>query len=381
MGGNRFMAAWVEAENPGSISSTATGPLNVRFYNVDGNWESEPQLLQEDARGVQSLATGPIDFGPCVFKADDLPEVRGPETGTSHAFRSFIAVYGGSGASTNLKIYKIDWCGGVPEPSIVQEVNSAKLGALTGRRVCGPALCTQEMLVVYERMGLRGRLMNESGLWMGSEFMIDEDVGERRYIDITSNPVSQQFFVGYNVIGGGFKECSVRQAAVANSGTATSVRTLHQACDSGHGGHRSASSTDDNLIRNPTGQYLWYHQSDVDGNNVYLMDNAGGVIRRLDLGQGLLQLPIPVALANVHKVAGPSYAVNVQIVGAPNVPQYVFLTLAADGSILSTQQRAAGEPLAVEALADKIVTATGENCLFDGLAGRCPSWFISVYDR
>jgi hypothetical protein len=186
------------------------------------------------------------------------------------------------------------------------------------------------------------------------------------------------------------QQCTVRQAAVTYSGSllgpvpaenpvVTFVRIVNPVCDGGHGGHRSASSTDDNLIRNPTGQYLWYHQSEIDGNNVYLMDNAGGLIRRLDIGQGLLQLPIPVAVANVHEAAGPSYAISVQYVGAPNLHD-TFLTLTADYSIVSTQRRAAGEALAAETLANRIVTATGEQCFFQGLRGLGPSWFISVYD-
>jgi len=155
-------------------------------------------------------------------------------------------------------------------------------------------------------------------------------------IDITWNPVSRLFFVGYNLIGGGFEACEIRQAALTSTGSVTFVRTMNPQCDGGGGGHRSASSTDDNLDRNPTGQYLWYFQESSGSNKVHSMDNAGNVVASLDLGEGpILALPLPVSLANVHEVAGPSYAVSIIRVGTAFLHPFTFLTLAADGSIMS----------------------------------------------
>jgi hypothetical protein len=85
-----------------------------------------------------------------------------------------------------------------------------------------------------------------------------------------------------------------------------------------------------------------------------------------------------VALANVHELSGPSYAVSVHYFGAVE-PPYAFVTLAADGSIMSTQPSFEGETLAAEALANKSVAATGVFCS-QAANGICLSWFISVYD-
>jgi hypothetical protein len=390
MGGNRFMAAWVVAPGPSGSLDRRSGPLYVRHFNVDGNWESTTRMLQKDARAVQSLATGVIDLGICLARpkptiaatgARDL----GPGTGSSHTFRTFLAVYGGSSGSldTTLKIYRTDWCGSMIASSLVQTIVSARFGALAGRRVCTAAYCTQAILVVYERGGLQGRFMDAAGAWTSAEFTIDGQSGDRRYIDITWNPVSRRFFVGYNVIGSGAKICDFRQAAVtpstsvSPSGTVVFVRTIG-GCDPTRG-HRSSSSTDDNIIRNPTGQYLWYAQAQSHNNKVYLMNSAGDFVAPLDLGEGNSLLDVPVGLANVQErtSVGPSDAAYRWKPALQ--PPSALLTLSAGGSTVSSRSTVVGEPLAIEGLANKIVIGTGIQCSYLD-AGLCMGWFVSVYD-
>jgi hypothetical protein len=145
------------------------------------------------------------------------------------------------------------------------------------------------------------------------------------------------------------------------------------------GGHRSSSSTDDNIIRNPTGQYLWYAQPEGGNNHVYLMNSAGDFVAPVDLGEGNLLLDVPVGLANVQerRGVGPSYAAHRWKPALQ--PPSALLTLSAGGSTVSFQSTVVGEPLAIEALANKIVIGTGVQCSYQD-DGLCMGWFVSVYD-
>ena len=181
------------------------------------------------------------------------------------------------------------------------------------------------------------------------------------------------------MIGGGFKECSLRQAVVPPSGHPSLVKVVANTCDPLNGGHRSSSTTDDNVSRNPSGRYLWCFQPG-GSNNVHLMNSQGGVVKKLDLGQGpVLSLPLPVSLANVHERGPASYATAVHFVGGPIQPAHAFVTLAANGAILTSQPAPEGETLATEALASLVVTGTSPHCV-QGNVGLCPTWFLTAYD-
>jgi hypothetical protein len=374
MGANRFVAVWIRNTRP---TLAGKGNLYIRKYNVDGDWESATTTITDNARAVQALATDVINLGPCQAKPAGTTS-RGPGTGTAAKHRSFLAVYGEPRRGPRLSIYRIDWCGSNIATARIHTIRSAKLGALAGARRChAVAQCSHRILVVYERRGLKGRFMTGSGAWQGAQFSIDPLKGTRRFMDITWNPVSRRFYVGYNVIGDGFKECSIRQAAIKPSGTVVYVRTVSLACDSAQGGHRSASATDDNVSRNPDGNYLWYVQA-AGFNKVYLMNRLGEFVTTLDMGEGrILELPIPVSIANIQEPIAASYFV--QRYWPPVTPPSAFVTLGSKGSVLSSVP-IPSDPLAAEALATKVVTGWGINCSGEFGHVGCAKWAIAARD-
>ena len=194
--------------------------------------------------------------------------------------------------------------------SLEQTIAGARYVALTGRKLSTLTGSTQRILVAYERSSLlKGKIMNDAGDWASSEFVIDSEPGERRYIDVTWNPVSHRFFLGYNTILSGFKQCKVKQAALTGTGQVLFVRTVATGCDPGSGGHRSSSATDEDRTRNPEGNYLWYSQA-IGRNQVYLMNRVGEIISAVALGQGNTSaLPLPVSLEDMPESTVPSYAV------------------------------------------------------------------------
>jgi hypothetical protein len=357
------------------------GTVMIKKYNVAANWESTSSVLQQKALAVQALASDAIDLGPCVFAPTAISLTgAGASAGEAHKYRTFVAVFGaddGQLKNANVKIYRIDWCSASITVSLVQTIAGARYVALTGRKLSTPTGSTQRILVAYERSSLlQGRMMNAAGAWASSEFVIDSESAERRYIDVTWNPGSQRFFLGYNAIGSGFKECKLKQAALTGRGQVLFVRTVHPACDGGSGGHRSSSATDEDRSRNPEGNYLWYSQANGH-NQVYLMNRFGDIISAVALGQGNLDLPLPVSLAGMPESTAPSYAVY--RVWSAATPPALVASVTATGAFSQLHVPLLGEALALRALQDKLVSAVGVNC--QGLTpGQCSTWAISVYD-
>ena len=142
----------------------------------------------------------------------------------------------------------------------------------------------------------------------------------------------------------------------------------------------ASSATDEDQYPQSRGIITSGIHRPTGSNQIYLMNRLGEIIYAVELGYGDLDLALPVPLASMPERGVPSYAVY--RVSPTAMPPRLVASVAANGTMspLYSPPLQFEEPLALRALQDKLVSASGDCNFVDLDHPVCSSWAISVYD-